>query len=80
MKYKYDYVYSIKQKAIYKDGPSLLNIGQEQIEVSESNAAEKQAASSGGPKRIEFSFAFSNHRGSNYTITQTADTIEYEWN
>ena len=76
MEYKYDYVYSINQKAIYKDGASLLNIGKEQIEVSESDAAEKQSATSGGPKRKEFSFAFSNHFGSNYTITQTADTIE----
>ena len=56
----------------------MLNIGEEQIQVSESDAAEKPSVTSAGPKRKEIAFAFSKHFGSNYTITQTADSIEYE--
>ena len=57
----------------------MLNIGEEQIQVTELDAAEKQSASSVGPKRKEFAFAFSNKVGANYQIAQPADSIEYEF-
>ena len=56
----------------------MLDIGKEQVLVSETDAAEKQSSSSLGPKRKEVAFAFSNHVDANYTITQSADSIEYE--
>ena len=62
---------------MYKGDSSPLIIGEEQIQVSEEIAAEKLNENS-GLKRKEVAFAFSKRPESNYQITQTADSIEYE--
>ena len=57
-----------------QDGSSLLSIGKDHIPLTEVELARKHV-SSGDQVRKEVGFAFSQHQGSNFTITQGAETI-----
>merc|ERR1712150_75530 len=72
-----DVTHELSLKAIYTDGASLLELGEEQIQISEIDASYKQFSSSTEPKRKEVAFAFSKQAGSNYTVTQSSDSIRF---
>ena len=59
---------------VLKDGPSLLNIGRENMVFSEEVLAEK-VPSSNAIHRKEISFAFSRNVDSNFSLTQGYDEI-----
>ena len=59
---------------ILEDGASLLVIGDDHVQISESELG-TTVSSDEDPKRIEAAYAFSKHPGSNFSLSQSANKI-----
>ena len=57
-----------------EDGASMLVIGHDHVQISESDLG-TTVSSEQDPKRIEVGYAFSKHPGSNFSLSQSANKI-----